>query len=44
MVTYFDLKYYYTIEFTKEKKKKKKKKEKNSLSMCIKCSIQKVKM
>ena len=24
MVTYFDLKYYYTIEFTKEKKKKKK--------------------
>ena len=23
MVTYFDLKYYYTIEFTKEKKKKK---------------------
>lgn len=45
MVTYFELKYYYTIEFTKGKKKKKmKKKEKNSLNMCIKCSIQKVKM
>lgn len=46
MVTYFELKYYYTIEFTKGKKKKEKmkKKEKNSLNMCIKCSIQKVKM
>ena len=47
MVNYFELKYYYTIEFTKVKKKKKekmKKKEKNSLNMCIKCSIQKVKM
>ena len=28
MVTYFELKYYYTIEFTKGKKKKKRKNEK----------------